>query len=133
MQKIVYDRKSGDGIMILFSKVSKKKADELINAWKETKELNELMKSYMKVSLENQTVDRLEITKEIREIRNTQREIQDCLDKIYNFIEPLYFEMESKKDNVEFSEEVKKLIDELHDPDKETLNQTPLLWTETEK
>ncbi|EIL83350.1 hypothetical protein P8815_18240 [Bacillus altitudinis] len=119
--------------MILFSKVSKKKADELINAWKETKELNELMKSYMKVSLENQTVDRLEITKEIREIRNTQREIQDCLDKIYNFIEPLYFEMESKKDNVEFSEEVKKLIDELHDPDKETLNQTPLLWTETEK
>jgi len=118
--------------MILVSKVSKKKADELINAWKETKELNELMKSYMKVNLENQTVDRLEITKEIREIRNTQREIQDCLDKIYNFIEPLYFEMESKKDNVEFSEEFKKLIDEIHDPDKETLNQTPLLWPETE-
>lgn len=132
MQKIVYDSKSGDEIMILVFKVSNKKADELINAWKETKELNELMKSYMKVSLENQTVDKLEITNELREIRNTQREIQDCLDKIYNFVEPLYFEMESKKDNVEFSEEMKKLIDELHDPDKENLDEIPLLLTETD-
>lgn len=56
--------------------------DELIEAWKETKELNELMKSYIKVSMDNQNLEESKIINELEKIKATQKDIQKQLIEI---------------------------------------------------
>ncbi|PFW93885.1 hypothetical protein COF81_09540 [Bacillus pseudomycoides] len=68
--------------MSLASKLNEKKVDELIEAWKETKELNELMKSYIKVSIDNHNFEGLQITNELEKIKATQKDIQKQLIEI---------------------------------------------------
>lgn len=79
--------------MSLTSKLNEKKVDELIEAWKETKELNELMKSYIKVSMDNQnqSLEGLQIINELEKIKDTQRDIQKQLIEIGVHILPSHY------------------------------------------
>lgn len=56
--------------------------DELIEAWKETKELNELMKSYIRVSMDKTRLEELQIINELEKIKATQQDIQKQLIEI---------------------------------------------------
>ncbi|PGA76452.1 tetratricopeptide repeat protein [Bacillus pseudomycoides] len=68
--------------MNLISKLNEKKVDELIEAWKETKELNELMKSYIRVSMDKTRLEELQTINELEKIKETQKDIQKQLIEI---------------------------------------------------
>lgn len=68
-----------------------KKEDLLIQTMRETQELNDLMKSYIKVSMDNKNVDGLQIINELEKIKSVQKDFQKQLIEIGVHILPSHY------------------------------------------